>query len=821
MKPPVASVSRRAMVAVATIALTLLCLLPWWRNHDRLYDFNDYALVMSGVGRLDSGERAYVDFATPVQAGFLELSRLAEHLGGGGYLGLTSGAAALIVAGGAVLAFLLGRRWAPLPALATVAAVLLCTASQHTILWYNSLGAVCLIVAAWSAALAPAFSHRRLGWHLLLGAALLVGGMAKVTFQIAALGAVFCFCCREAWRHRETRGRAGALAGLALLCGVVLPVALELWITGASPRLWLHNVLQLAGHDRAAYLLSLADWRFYVTPRHDYYGALALPQVGAAVVVCFASVLLGGWAGRDKHDRLFLCLGVFGFCFVALALLAMNHEIAYVGLGTGIGLAVALALGFDVHPQRARARIAVAVPAVLVALVAGHSAWQGQRSLLGRPTIARSDYVRGGELDPKFHYIAGVRIPPELATSLQAVAESLPPADSAGRHPVLFTGGLEWLDRVWSPVRIPGLPLWYAQGTSAGEREDRILVQAITRPETLRHVYASLPWDFRTPKIDQLLLSHSDPPQLRGPFIRDYRLRTNRSTADTAFHRMSALGANYDPDLLVLAPETTVLREDPGRPLLGGRAGSCAFEFRGQAGRLTARALLRRSAATDAAAEAEAVFRIETQSEGEWHEVQSTTLTLAPGQPTVDWPCEFDPAKRPVRFLVTIAATSATVEAGWEAPLIVHGPEDDRPPPRLFTDAQDDDPQPDLGGRARLFSGLEPAQIITRGATLVAGEFALKPGGQLWLKPAQDFVSLAGIVRCLPSPEGETPVVRVLWCAGDRVQILDQFGLAPADGARRFRAWSAGRGGWIGVVVDPNYATGPTLLHLEQAASAQ
>lgn len=802
--------------------VALLCLLPWWRNHDRLYDFNDYALIMSGVGRLDAGERPYVDFSTPVQAGFLQLNRLAEHLGNGGYLGLTSGAAVLIVTSCAVLAFLLRKRWPLLPALASTAAVILCTAAQHTILWYNALGAVSLAVAAWSAAIAPALSRRSIGWHLLLGVALLIGGVTKVTFQVAALGAVFCFCFREAWLHRDTRGRAGALAALALLFGVVLPVVVELCTTGASLRLWLYNVLQLAGHDRAAYLLSLADWRFYVTPRHDYYGSLALPQVGAVIVACFAVFLVCGWAGRDKWDRVFLLVMTPGFGLVALALLATNHEIAYVGLGTGLGLAVALALGFGVRPRGRLAQIAVAIPMALIALIAGLSAWQGQRSLLGRPTIARSDYVRFGDHHPRFHYISGVLIPPDLATSLQALAADLPSAGPDGRYPVLFTAGLEWLDRVWSPVRIPGLPLWYAHGTSAGAREDRLLIQAITRPEILRHVYASLPWDFRTPEIDHLLLSHSDPPILRGTFIRDYRLRTNRSTDDDTLNRMNAFGCNYDPDLLVLAPGTTTLRDKAGRPLLGVHQGSGWFEFHGQAGRMAARAVLRRTAAAPATADVQTTFRIEAQSDGVWHEVQSSTLQLSPGHAVVDWSYEFDSVNRPIRFLVAVdAAATAAIDAGWESPLIIHGPENDRPPPRLFADAQDDDPAASAEGHETMFpTNWRPERTLTRGATLVGGEFALKPGGQVWLKSKQEFASLEGTVHCNASPGGETPVVRVLWCAGDRIQILDQFGLAPTAGARRFRAWSAGRGGWLGVVIDPNYATAPVAVRIDRASSA-
>jgi len=690
---------------------------------------------------------------------------------------------------------------------------------RHTILWYNALGALCLTAAAWSSALAPRLSRQNAGMHAILAAALLVGGVTKVTFQVAALGAVVCFCAREAVRHRSSRGGAGALVGFALLFGVVFPVLFELWATGASVSIWLHNVLQLAGHDRAGYLLALANWHLYFEPRHDYYGELALPQVGAVIVAAFGIVLASGWANRDRQDRACLVLFTTGFAFAALALLATNHEIAYVGLGTALGLATALALAFDLRPRSRLAQGAIAGPLLLVALVVGQSAWRGQRSQLGRPSIARSTYVRFGEEAPRFRYISGVWIPPALADSLQRLAQSIPPPRPDGRHPVLFTAGLEWLDRIWPPVRIPRLPLWYAHGTSAGDREDRLLEHEITHPEQLRHVYASPPWDFRTPELDHLLLSRSDPPVLLGPLVRDYRLRTFRSTPEDLLNRINALGCNYDPALLSLGPDIATLPSSVGRPLLGISSGSGQFEFLGRAGRMRARAVLRRSGTASATAITRASFRIETCAKGTWQVVQSQTLQLAPTQTSVDWTHEFDSADQPVRFHIKIEPGAAGgIAAGWEAPSMVHGPDDGREPPRLFADEQNDDPAIPSAVLAPLYAAAwRPSRLLTRGALPEPCVFALKPGGQVWMKPSHDFASIEGTVRCLANEEGETPVVRVLWTAGDQIQILDQFGLDPAAGERRFRAWSAGRGGWLGLIVDPNYAAGPVSVRIERS----
>ena len=91
--------------------MVVIALLPWWRNHGYLRDFYDYGLAISGVGLIEQGQRPYLDFATPIQAGFFGLSWLAEKSGGGTYLALTRGAAALIVAMAAGLSIILARRW--------------------------------------------------------------------------------------------------------------------------------------------------------------------------------------------------------------------------------------------------------------------------------------------------------------------------------------------------------------------------------------------------------------------------------------------------------------------------------------------------------------------------------------------------------------------------------------------------------------------------------------------------------------------------------------------------------------------------------------
>jgi len=816
------SLARRVTVVVAIVVLALACALPWLRNRDRLHDLMDYAVVMSAVGRIDAGEKPYVDFVTPAQAGYLHFNRLVEKAAGSTYLGLTYGGIGLVVIGTCVLGGILCRRWPLFPALAVAGTIIASTASQHTILWYNASGAVYLAVAAWSAAIAPRLERRHAGWHTLLALSLLIGGLNKINFQLVALGAVACFILREALLHSDTRQRALGLGVFALFFGLVLPSGLELMLTGASLHEWFHNVLGIAGPGRAAYLGLIATWKFYVAPPHDYYGPLLIPQVGAVVVAGFAATLIWGWRGRPNLDRVLLAIATTGFTLAALALLATNIEIAYVGLGSGVALATALALGFELRPRPRLTGLLHVLPVLLIGTAAGWSAWQGQRSLFGRPSIARSSYVSPGGSFLKFRYIAGVKIPPELAASLVDLAEHLPSPRADGTYPVYFTSGLEWLDRIWQPVRIAGLPLWFHHGTSAGEREGRVLVRALTHPELLRRVYATVPWDTRTPEIDRVLLDQSDPPSMHGTFIRSYRLRTNQSVPRDVFHRLLDLGANFDPDLLQLGPDTSFLRTSAGRPLIGTTSGSANFLFHGRADRLSARAVLRRSGAAANVATS-AIFRIEAMVDDSWHELRTEKLELPSGQTQVDSLYVFDAANHDIRFSVAIAGpTEAPVEAGWAEPSIVHGPQGNSPPPRLFTNAQEDDPPLPPGSPAARNTLVDrAAEVLTRGATIQPAGFILKPGGQIWLKIGQGPTSLDGTVQCLANPEGELPVIRLLWVSGDRIQVLDQFGLTAVAEERQFHGNAPGPNGWFGLLVDPNYAAGPVSVRLEPAPTGR
>jgi hypothetical protein len=383
--------TRRNQYFAGAILLVLgIALLPWWRNHGYLRDLYDYGLVLAANGHLDLGERPYVDFTTPIQAGFLSLNWLIERLGGGNYFALTLGGAGLIAVTGVSLTLMLARRWAWWAAAVIGGVVTISAASQHTILWHNSLGVFCLALVTWSAACAPVWRRSAWPWHALLLAGLFLGGINKLNFHLVAVAVALAWAVRAGLVRQAGWGRVGATATGILLAGLVLPVAAELAWTGVSLARWLANVVQLASGSRLGILQQILSPDFLLRPIHDYYGPVPLPQAGLAGVVLSLAVLIGCWPAATvataRWDRWLVPLAAGAAATAGAALLATNFEIASVGLGAWLVLVASLWLGFAPagrrlvflgrpDPARARARagrvvVGVAGPAFAVRLFA-------------------------------------------------------------------------------------------------------------------------------------------------------------------------------------------------------------------------------------------------------------------------------------------------------------------------------------------------------------------------------------------------------------------------------------------------------------------
>ena len=267
--------------------------------------------------------------------------------------------------------------------------IIVCTASQHSIIWHNTLAVICVTAVVWSAAIAPQISRISWRWSLVMFVGLWVGAMNKVSFQLIAIAGALGFVLRAAiLRQMDTRTLTLSM-GAIVISEAVLPIGTELFLTGASFSQWSYNVLLLAGGSRAEYLTELESWDFYLRPLHDYYDPLPIPQFGLITVLLFGVLFLGNFRGREILDRILLFAATIGCALCALFLLATNQEIAYVATGAAVSLAAAIILRFEIQLNRIKTGIALTM---LTALFALRSAWIGKRVLFGHSASSRSEY---------------------------------------------------------------------------------------------------------------------------------------------------------------------------------------------------------------------------------------------------------------------------------------------------------------------------------------------------------------------------------------------------------------------------------------------
>lgn len=817
---PSPSRRRRLFVALAVFA-TAMALLPWWRNHRYLRDFMDYGLVMSAVAQIEAGLRPYTDFATPVQSATFWLNAVAESLFGGTYQAMTWGNAALILVALPLLAWLFARRW-PLWAAVPVAwAIVAGSASQHTIIWYNSLGVLCLAAVAAAGALAPVLGRGQLAVHAITAAALWLGGANKLNFHLVALAIAVGWPLR-AWLLGTARLRP-ILATLAFIAGsgVALPLATELLWTGATPAEWWHNVVGLPA-ARAGYFLRLAEAKAYLQPIHDYYGPLALPQLGLAVVVIVAAVGAGLIGSRKRRiDWSVLAIAALLAIAATLGLLATNHEIGYVALAAGLALVAALQLGFvDGHPRSARLAVLLVLPAVCCGAVASWSAWQGQRSQFGHSASARADYRDGASMNPELRYLAGTLVPPEFANALEVAASILPARNSAGLRPVLYGPGLEFLEHVWPATKTRGLPLWIAEGTTYGPRESALLSQHLGDPENVSLALTATPWE-QWPSRCFTQLRFSFVMRECGSVARAYRRREPHEPVAEPLTLLHLIGGNLHPAFVRSGPLAEPFTTADGRNFLGMSRSGTVFSFTAPCNRLGGVAVVQRLPDAPAGpVTAELIVRYTRPDAPEHAWRQAVTLPAGVAETAVEY--AVDARQQPLEFAVEIPTTAAgTICAGWSGPRVQHAQADDAEPQGLHAAPIagswiHDDATPQLRP-----TGWRPDAVFLRGATLDGETFTLSAGGELWLRADRPLTELLA-TAWLPSEgaAGRLPYLRLVWYKGGRIELLTQAALRAEDRRLELRAWSAEPEGWIGLLVDPSPNTPATLVRIDSARPA-
>jgi hypothetical protein len=786
-------------------ALLVVALLPWWRNHDHLRDLFDYGIVIEANGRLAQGERPYVDFITPIQAGFLGLNWVVERLGGGDYRALTLGGAALIALSALLLPLVLARRWPVWAAVLVGGAVTVSAASQHTILWHNALGVTCLALATWSAAIAPVVRRATWPWHALAAAGLFLGGINKLNFQLLALVFTAAWALRAGLLREASWGRVAATVVGAVVVGVVLPVAAELAWTGASLKVWLANVVQLAGGSRSDLLREVFSWKFLVEPIHNYYGRVVLPQVGVCGLVLSAAAFLEFTRARSsvaRIDRWLRPLAVVLATAAGAALLATNFEIACLGLGAWLVLAAGLWLGFDGGERKVALLAGLVLPATVFGVAAWVTAWQGQRSQFGFSRAARADYQPAENAGAAFGYLRGLHLPPDVVHSFALLERALPAPGADGRRPVFYGPGLEFADRIYPAVRVPGRPLWSHWGTSYGPKETDQLAADFASGEHYQTVVVTIGFE-NWPDAPRYMLRQNYVSGNAGQAIRVWA-RRDQHTVDYAnvFDALARFGGNLDIRLLRFDQRPFGFRHLAGEGLVLGtdrQEGTVLisepfYRMRGVA------VVERLPGAGESAQSVE--FKLITHGaipeELRW----AGRVELPAGQRSSRLVFEADGLGRPVELWSRQTGDRAGIFVGYRELELTNSIEIERNYPVMAPE-----PRPLVASTPEMLDVLfgnvawRPQQLALRGARMAAGApaFELASGGELWLHTDRMSGELGGR---LTLASGSAPImVRLVWYKGGRVQVL-QSDWIMADKPFAFRGWTAEPGGWFGLVLE-------------------
>lgn len=804
----------RWKIALWCAAVAAVALVPWMRNHRYLRDFYDYGMFVNVNARLDAGQRPFVDFATPAQSATFALNRLAEWAGGGSYVGLTRGAAALIVLVGVSLVLLLARRWPPMLAAVFGFAIVACSASQHTIIFYNPIGVFAMALVVWSFAVAPVWNWEQRGWHALAAAGLLLGGLNKINFHLLSCAMALGWLVWGAIETRASWRRIGATLALIVVFGGALPLGLELAWTGADWRTWYHNVVELPLGARAGRVGLLKEARVYFSTLHDYYGPMRLAQSGLVVLLLPLGAVAAAWFapahGRPWRRRGFaLVAGACG-ALAGAALLLTNNEIAYLTVAAALVMLAGLWLGFRLPTQGWWPRLALGAPALIVGLCGWESAWLGQRSQFGHAGDPRSDYVAGETIGPEFSYLRGLRIPTGMANSLATFARyrAAMPAEA---DRVFYGPGVEWLERIWPAPKVRGLPL--VANAFEGEREMRLFHENVISGEPFRHILVAEAWN-SWPLAVQLAFFRGFPMERLGNhFFIYHRLPPGVLWARPLnFH--GHIGGNVESTRLISLMPKHALAD--GRRFVGVDRGSGELELAASNYRSSAEAVLRRR--TPGRALGPIRFEAFAAAGDERFPRWARDIVLPENTDELVVPTgQIDASGQHLLLKVTVPEEWAgAVIAGWREPRLWDTVEGASIPPLLQEAVPPLSSATEDFAEAVLPANLRGSGVFVRDPQLVDGRCWLGSGGELWIPLAAIFNRIEIRAHAADSPPGTLPLVRVAYYKGGRLEIFNPT-LDRAHNSARFTAWSCESGGWLAILADPHRRTPPFTVEIVAA----
>lgn len=792
---------------------------------------------MSANGRVLAGERPYVDFSTPIQSATFLFNLAPERLFGGTFIGMTFGVAILTALCCIGFTVLLARRWpAWLAALITLA-VVTSSLSQHTIIWHNTLGVVCLAAVSWAAAIAPILRRSTIAWHLLIWAGLVIGGINKLNFQLLALALVIGWTIREGLAGRASSGKILATISTSLVAGLVLPVLVELGWTHASLAAWWHNVVVTPLSSRSGDLTRLETWQMLWSPLHDYYGSLTLRPIGALCLIMIGGAVWVAW--RNRKGERSESLSVIGAGLLsmagALALYATNYEIGYVALSGALVLAVALWLGFGLVPRGWLAITTLVLPAVLMACTAWESAWRGQRSQFGHTGSALETYVDGGSLGPAFAYFRGLNIPREWAEPAAQLEGTLPPANEKGTRPIFYGQGMEWLEQVYPSAKQEGMPLWMHFGTTYGPDEIAKLSALLGEESAITTYYTAVPWFSLPDSVANALQTRYEKRKMPGFMARWIRKEINDPILTSvpqpevrtmgqllqqsdSMEVITALGGNTNPLDLQIRGEYFMFfpRESGQPPILGITKGRGEILLSPLVHHFRAEAVLRRNQPGTESVYARFAVRDRVTRATLW----SARLKLDDEDQQKDLTVDLPNLGVPVEMMIEVPDHCADmITAGYRQIFIqqTDAPADELPP-QLRPSAAQDQPA-DLGSWASDFPDKtwSITHSVSRGTFRQPAGLVIPPGGEFWFHADQPFIKIAGEMSLLGGPSKGWVIVRIVYAKGPRLDVQTQFSPNADGSSKPFHAWSPESGGWFGLLVDAGCAA-PVVVNFTATA---
>ena len=814
MKPQIQSPNNRGLFWLLTAVSALIALLPWWRNHNYLRDFYDYGLFINVNARLLAGQHPYLDFSTPAQTAAFLLNFAAEKLGGGTYLGLTYGAAALILAGVIGLAAILVRRWPMWLAFLLVAAVICGSATQHTIIFYNPIGVLTLALVTWSFAVAPLLRRDLVGWHVVAAVGLLLGGMNKLNFHAIGVAMALGWILRGAIKEKAGFLRVAGTLLFLFTFGLVLPVVFEMAWTGAGPHRWYHNVIALPLQARGGRISLLSDFHTYFNTLHGYYGDLRVPQVGLLSVLLPLPLLFAAWRREASWSPwlgpVFLAMSVLAVVLSTLALLLTNNEIAYVTFAAGLVLVTSLWLGFSIIPRGWLGRGGIIFPAAVLLVFGTESAWQGQRSQFGHSKSLRESYLNATLADPDFLYLDGLYLPPETVSSLKAIANRRIEFSPELKQHIYYGPGAEWLEHIWPVKKIRGMSL--VPQAFDGPREKALFEKEVLSGGTFQGLIDMEAWDHWEAAVDREF-AHSFSKEKIGSLFYLYRRLQIGVLSGSPIEYNPGIGGNADPSQLL--SDMKLVTTGDGRNFLGTTKGEGKLQVLAASYRISGEAVLKRTKAK-VGEPISAWFKIYAGSGAERYPRWQAELTLPNGKDEIIVPTEvIDSSGLPVECVVTVPAELADkVVAGWRGPKLLDTVDLSDRPPLLQAGSYPLTTPSRLFGASMLPPVLQERPLLVRNSWLRDAKCYLPAGGEVWIK-LNGIYSRIRLVAESDHADGRFGNLRIIFYKGGRLETFHPHALSNPRQAE-YLIWSPERDGWLGILADTNAVTpGYTVKILE------